>query len=188
MLERLVRVMRRLHPEKTFLLTVSPPGLILAMEQQDVEETVGNLLDNAARYATEQVHILAQIAPEGVQGKDPGRRNWIVIEVDDDGPGLEPEQIGIAIKRGKRLDESKPGTGLGIVDRQRDCRGISRHSGIVARRARRAESADRATRCVIRGCTIRCDVTFLTGLRVKFRNETPLTAAMLPAYAGNVKR
>ena len=113
-LERLVRVMRRLHPEKTFLLTVSPPGLILAMEQQDVEETVGNLLDNAARYATEQVHILAQIAPEGVQGKDPGRRNWIVIEVDDDGPGLEPEQIGIAIKRGKRLDESKPGTGLGL--------------------------------------------------------------------------
>ncbi len=113
-LERLVRVMRRLHPEKTFLLTVSPPGLVLAMEQQDVEETVGNLLDNAARYATEQVRVTVQSAPEGLQGKDPGRRNWISIDVDDDGPGLEPEQIAVAVKRGRRLDESKPGTGLGL--------------------------------------------------------------------------
>jgi signal transduction histidine kinase len=106
--------MRRLHPEKTFLLTVSPPGLVLAMEQQDVEETVGNLLDNAARYATEQVRVTVQSAPEGLQGKDPGRRNWISIDVDDDGPGLEPEQIAVAVKRGRRLDESKPGTGLGL--------------------------------------------------------------------------
>ncbi|KQY19753.1 ATP-binding protein [Rhizobium sp. Root482] len=113
-LERLVRVMRRLHPDKTFLLTVSPPGLVLAMEQQDVEETIGNLLDNAARYARNEVHVTAHVAPEGMQGRDPGRRNWIMIEVDDDGPGLEPEQIAVAVKRGRRLDESKPGTGLGL--------------------------------------------------------------------------
>ncbi|KQV44527.1 MULTISPECIES: HAMP domain-containing sensor histidine kinase [unclassified Rhizobium] len=113
-LERLVRVMRRLHPEKTFELSVSPPGLMLAMEQQDVEETIGNLLDNAARYAETQVRIVAHPAPENVQGGDPGRRNWIIVDVEDDGPGLEPDEIAVAIKRGKRLDESKPGTGLGL--------------------------------------------------------------------------
>lgn len=113
-LERLVRVMRRLHPEKTFELSVSPPGLMLAMEQQDVEETVGNLLDNAARYADAHVRIVAHPAAENVQGGDPGRKNWVTVSVEDDGPGLEPDQIAVAIKRGRRLDESKPGTGLGL--------------------------------------------------------------------------
>jgi signal transduction histidine kinase len=113
-LERLVRVMRRLHAEKTFLLTISPPNLVLAMEQQDVEETVGNLLENAARYAVHEVRITAHLAAEGVQGLDPGRRHWITVEVEDDGPGIEPEKIAMAMKRGRRLDESKPGTGLGL--------------------------------------------------------------------------
>lgn len=113
-LERLVRVMRRLHADKAFVLTITPPGLVLAMEQQDVEETVGNLLDNAARYATGEVRLTAELASEGVTGRDPGRRHWIIIDVEDDGPGLEPDQIAVAIKRGRRLDESKPGTGLGL--------------------------------------------------------------------------
>ncbi|OLP61864.1 histidine kinase [Xaviernesmea oryzae] len=113
-LERLVRVMRRLNPERSFVLSVLPPGLTLAMEQQDVEETVGNLLENAARYATNEVRITATPAPEAPAGQEGGRRSWIVIEVEDDGPGLTTEQIGQAIKRGKRLDESKPGTGLGL--------------------------------------------------------------------------
>jgi signal transduction histidine kinase len=42
------------------------------------------------------------------------RRPWVEILVEDDGPGLEPDQIVIALKRGKRLDESKPGAGLGL--------------------------------------------------------------------------
>ena len=113
-LERLVRVMRRLNAERQFPLTVDPPGLVLAMEQQDVEETVGNLLENAARYARTTVAVRASMAPAEVRGKDDARKNWIVIEVEDDGPGLEPDEIREAMKRGKRLDESKPGTGLGL--------------------------------------------------------------------------
>lgn len=112
-LERLVRVMRRLNPEKQFGLSINPPGLILAMEQQDVEETVGNLLENAGRHAREHVQLTVRPAPEDVHGKDQGR-HWIVLDVDDDGPGLDPDQIALAMKRGKRLDESKPGTGLGL--------------------------------------------------------------------------
>nr|WP_314087583.1 HAMP domain-containing sensor histidine kinase [uncultured Shinella sp.] len=113
-LERLVRVMRRLNAETEFPLTVDPPGLVLAMEQQDVEETVGNLLENAARYALTVVTLRVFVAPAEVRGNDEGRKNWVVIEVEDDGPGLEPDQIREAMKRGKRLDESKPGTGLGL--------------------------------------------------------------------------
>ncbi|MDX3973024.1 HAMP domain-containing sensor histidine kinase [Shinella sp.] len=134
-LERLVRVMRRLNVDKQFPLDVDPPGLVLAMEQQDVEETVGNLLENAARYARTTVAIRASLAPAEVRGSDDARKSWIVIEVEDDGPGLEPGEIREAMKRGKRLDESKPGTGLGlsivteIASEYQGTFGLSRGSG-----------------------------------------------------------
>lgn len=113
-IERLIRVMRRLNKDTDFSLSAWPPGLMLAMEQQDIEETVGNLLENAARFAKKAVRVTARIAPAGVSGKDPARRQWIVVTVEDDGPGLEPDEIREAMKRGRRLDESKPGTGLGL--------------------------------------------------------------------------
>ncbi|WP_077961999.1 sensor histidine kinase [Ensifer adhaerens] len=112
-LERLVRVMRKLNPEKQVHLSINPPGLVLAMELQDVEETVGNLLENAARHAHGEVWLNVRPAPSEVHAKEPGRQ-WIVLDIDDDGPGLNPDQIAVAMKRGKRLDESKPGTGLGL--------------------------------------------------------------------------
>lgn len=115
-LERLVRVMRRLNPEKNFHLSVQSAGLALAMEQQDVEETVGNLLENAARFCRTDVWVTAVPAspPETGESGEQARRTWIEMVVEDDGPGLEPEQIQEAMKRGIRLDESKPGAGLGL--------------------------------------------------------------------------
>jgi signal transduction histidine kinase len=113
-LERLTRVMRKLNPDLDFVLSVRPKGLRLAMEAQDVEETIGNLVENAARFAKSRVAIAAAPAPSGTAGEDPLRRAWIRILIDDDGPGLEPDQIKEALKRGRRLDESKPGTGLGL--------------------------------------------------------------------------
>jgi len=114
-LERLVRVMRRLNVDKEFELTVTPPHLAVAMEQQDLEEVVGNLLENAARFAATKVRMSVTEAPEDIKGAEgSGRRHWVELVVEDDGPGLEPDQIREALKRGKRLDESKPGTGLGL--------------------------------------------------------------------------
>lgn len=113
-LERLARVMRKLNPGKEFQLSVRPKGLLLAMEAQDIEETIGNLLENAGRFAESQVKITAQPAPTGTMGEDQARKAWALLVVEDDGPGLEPEQIKEAMKRGRRLDESRPGTGLGL--------------------------------------------------------------------------
>jgi signal transduction histidine kinase len=113
-LERLVRVMRKLNPDRSFALSVKPKGLRIAMEAQDLEETIGNLVENASRFASQSVRLAASVAPVGVKGSDPSRKSWVVITVEDDGPGLEPEEIKEAMKRGKRLDESKPGTGLGL--------------------------------------------------------------------------
>ncbi len=114
-LERLVRVMRRLNPDKEFHLYVAPQGIGLAMEQQDVEETIGNLLENAAKFCKTAVWVTAVpgSAPAGAEG-DSSRRPWIEMAVEDDGPGLEPDEIREALKRGRRLDESKPGAGLGL--------------------------------------------------------------------------
>jgi signal transduction histidine kinase len=113
-LERLARVMRKLNPDTIFELSVRPQGLRLAMEAQDVEETIGNLVENAARFAKKKIVISAAPAPKGVVGDDPVRKAWVRIIIDDDGPGLDPDQIKEAMKRGRRLDESKPGTGLGL--------------------------------------------------------------------------
>ncbi|MCX8998451.1 HAMP domain-containing histidine kinase [Rhizobiaceae bacterium BDR2-2] len=112
-IERLVRVMRRLNPDTHFELAIAQSGLMLAMEQQDVEEVVGNLIENAARYAVRRVDISAEPV-EAEEGDGQGKRHWIELLVEDDGPGLDSGQIEKALKRGTRLDESKPGTGLGL--------------------------------------------------------------------------
>ncbi|MBO3759502.1 histidine kinase [Ciceribacter sp. L1K23] len=112
--ERLTRVMRKLNPGIAFDFRPEHPGLALAMEQQDLEEILGNLLENAGRYARERVLVTARPMPDEEPSADAVRRLWIEVLVEDDGPGLEPDQITEALKRGRRLDESKPGTGLGL--------------------------------------------------------------------------
>lgn len=112
--DRLVRVMRKLNPDKSIEIVCEEPAPILAMESQDLEETLGNLLENAARHADHTVTITLAPLPGTEPGLDMARRQWIEILVEDDGPGLDPDQIGEALKRGRRLDESKPGTGLGL--------------------------------------------------------------------------
>jgi signal transduction histidine kinase len=78
-------------------------------EKQDLEEMVGNLVDNACKWAQSRVAVETV-----VERSDPaGDRPMVRIVVDDDGPGLTPqqrEQVG----RGRRLDETKPGSGLGL--------------------------------------------------------------------------
>lgn len=78
-------------------------------ERQDLEEILGNLVDNGCKWA----RTLVEIAVAAVPGAA-GERDYFDITIDDDGPGLTPEQQKEALKRGKRLDETQPGSGLGL--------------------------------------------------------------------------
>jgi signal transduction histidine kinase len=79
-------------------------------EPQDLEEMVGNLVDNACKWA--QSHVGIEVLTHG-NDADPSLRTIRVI-VDDDGQGLSPSERERVARRGLRLDETKPGSGLGL--------------------------------------------------------------------------
>lgn len=106
--EALARVMRRVHDERNLDIAVAcPAGLTVRMQRQDLDEMLGNLMDNACKWARGRVEV------RGVAVADGGRR-WVVMTVDDDGPGLPADRRAEALQRGRRLDESVPGSGLGL--------------------------------------------------------------------------
>jgi signal transduction histidine kinase len=105
LVERLARVIRRvgLSPQVELRVEVAP-GHHFAGEAQDLEEMVGNLLDNACKWARRRMRI-------GSSSGD-GR---VVLLIDDDGPGLPAERREEVFERGRRLDQSVPGSGLGLA-------------------------------------------------------------------------
>jgi len=108
-LDRLVRAMRRIHGDRDLAIDLSvSAGAKFRGEQQDFEELIGNLVDNACKWAASEVRV--DVAREGEGEEDAMLR----IFIDDDGPGLSEEQRSEATRRGRRLDESKPGSGLGL--------------------------------------------------------------------------
>jgi signal transduction histidine kinase len=78
-------------------------------ERQDLEEMLGNLIDNAGKWANAIVLITVEKGPDLAP-----ERPSIIFHVDDDGPGLPKEQRTEATRRGRRLDETRPGSGLGL--------------------------------------------------------------------------
>ena len=105
-LRALKRTLDRIYDERGIDLRVSSsPGLKFQGEKQDFEEMAGNLLDNACKWAKTRVTIKAEAMPGG---------GSLTVTVDDDGPGLTAAERKRAVKRGQRLDESKPGSGLGL--------------------------------------------------------------------------
>lgn len=105
----IARTLERLHggAKDLDLEVEAAPGaerLAFRGERQDFEEMGGNLMDNACKYGAGVVRVRLASAPEG--------RLSLVVE--DDGPGLPPERIEEALKRGGRLDETAPGQGLGL--------------------------------------------------------------------------
>jgi signal transduction histidine kinase len=79
-------------------------------EKQDLQEIIGNLLDNAGKWAAARVEVSATAIPESAES-----RASIELFIDDDGPGLPEGSRQEALARGKRLDETKPGSGLGLA-------------------------------------------------------------------------
>ncbi|MGF5550362.1 ATP-binding protein, partial [Klebsiella pneumoniae] len=76
----------------------------------DLEEMVGNLVDNACKWAASRVFI--EVLVEAPQQAGAGPRLRVIV--DDDGRGLSEAERAQVLRRGQRLDESKPGSGLGL--------------------------------------------------------------------------
>jgi signal transduction histidine kinase len=106
----LARTMEKLHRDRDIAIAVDvPEHASFRGEEQDLEEMIGNLVDNACKWAQSRVAI------EVVNDKPAdGEKSRVRIIVDDDGPGLSPTEREQVALRGQRLDESKPGSGLGL--------------------------------------------------------------------------
>jgi signal transduction histidine kinase len=107
-IEGILRVMRKVHDGRGITIEDDvAPDLRFRGEKQDLEEIIGNLVDNACKWAKSRVAINVHL--EAVAGEP-----RLSLTIDDDGPGLPSESRQRALRRGARLDESKPGSGLGL--------------------------------------------------------------------------
>jgi signal transduction histidine kinase len=107
----LARTMEKIHHHRGIAIDVdAPDSARFRGEQQDLEEMVGNLVDNACKWA--QSRVAVEAVSEKTDPRDDRRRLRIVV--DDDGPGLSPQEREQVARRGRRLDETKPGSGLGL--------------------------------------------------------------------------
>ncbi len=108
------------------------PQIRFRGEQQDLEEMIGNLVDNAGKWARHQVTITAVPIPTA----NIGGKQFFRVTIDDDGVGLAPELREAAIRRGRRLDETRPGSASVF------------RSSLISRRSMAARSASTPARQV----------------------------------------
>jgi signal transduction histidine kinase len=107
----LARTMEKLHRARDIAIDIDVPAHArFRGEQQDLEEMIGNLVDNGCKWALSRVAIEVMADPP----PSSGLKSRVRIIVDDDGPGLSPAERERVAQRGQRLDETKPGSGLGL--------------------------------------------------------------------------
>jgi signal transduction histidine kinase len=103
--ERLVRTIGRLYADKGPAFTIDiPEPCTVRCETEDLEEMLGNILENACKWARSAVTISATRSADRV-----------AIIVDDDGPGIDAANRDRVLQRGVRADEAAPGSGLGLA-------------------------------------------------------------------------
>ena len=104
--EGLARAMRRIHAERAIEITIRPIAESLSFrgEAQDLQEMLGNLLDNACKWTSRKVELDAR--SDGTN---------LIVTIDDDGIGLAAERRDAVMQRGIRADEQVPGSGLGLA-------------------------------------------------------------------------
>lgn len=102
---RLLNMFRHIHGDMTFTSQLEVRERTqLPADHEDMYELFGNLLDNAAKWATSEVRVTVNQTPDG----------WL-IRVEDDGPGVAVDSLHELSRRGTRLDESRDGHGLGLA-------------------------------------------------------------------------
>ncbi len=103
--QALIAALDRIHRDRALVIEQQvDPAATFRGEREDLEEIVGNLMDNACKWARSRVRVTAEMNGGG-----------LVMSVDDDGPGLPADDVAAAATRGGRLDEAVPGWGLGLA-------------------------------------------------------------------------
>lgn len=103
-IDDLVPALERIHADRAIAIeSAIAPTLSVAVDRQDLEEMLGNLMDNALRHAARRVRVAAL-----TQG------GMATIIIEDDGLGLTENEIALVLQPGTRLDESSPGFGFGL--------------------------------------------------------------------------
>jgi len=102
-LTSLVQLLQNIYTEKQLQIKVAAPDLLIHYDREDLLELIGNLLDNACKWANRHINVDITFS-EG-----------LIITVEDDGPGLANLDTELLTQRGLRLDESVHGHGLGLA-------------------------------------------------------------------------
>ena len=104
-IDGLVRTLPRIYRDKDLTIErTGDEGLIFRGHPRDLEDMIGNLMDNAAKWTGSRIDVDVFSVEEAS----------CTIVIEDDGPGLTAGEIETALKRGARLDEATPGSGLGL--------------------------------------------------------------------------
>ena len=104
--DALARTLMQLYSQRGIAIDVHVPSEhAVRCQREDLDEMLGNLLDNACKWARAQVTVSSSNGATGVT----------IITVEDDGPGLAPEMRASVLQRGVRADEAVPGSGLGLA-------------------------------------------------------------------------
>jgi signal transduction histidine kinase len=101
----LVRTLERLHLERSVVIDAEvAPDCVVRVHRTDLDEMLGNLLDNACRWAASRVRLRASV-----------RDSAVCVVIEDDGPGVPETMWAAVLRRGVRADESGTGSGLGLA-------------------------------------------------------------------------
>jgi len=104
--ESLARTLQRLYAGRGLTIDVSVPAdHVVRCQRADLDEMLGDLLDNACKWARSHVSVSSQASGD----------NRVIVTVDDDGPGIEPSMRDAVLQRGVRADEAAPGSGFGLA-------------------------------------------------------------------------
>lgn len=107
-LESLQRALTRIYKERSVVIELSGDRMLVYRgERQDLEEMLGNVMDNACKYGGGRVQVSL--------GREDGADPMLTVRVEDDGPGLTPAQQARVFQRGERLDQQQPGSGIGLA-------------------------------------------------------------------------
>jgi signal transduction histidine kinase len=101
----IARTLLTLHTDRGLSIDVAvPPDHVVRAQPDDVDEMIGNLLDNACKWARSHVRLTSSTVDD-----------CVMVTVDDDGPGLEASMREVVLQRGVRADEALPGSGFGLA-------------------------------------------------------------------------